>query len=195
MFEGFIPRIMKYVYTIFLCVAMLLSEAQVKDFKLTNVQNGSETSLSNFGDSKAVAVIFTSNICPYAVYYEGRITQLVSDYKSKGIQFVLINSHKEDKESNEEMANKISTWGLDVPYLADKEQTAKAAFGARKSPEVFLLKNNGGKFSVFYKGAIDNNPQVASDVKEPYLKQNIEALLNGKSPKTGGRPIGCIIKG
>ena len=93
------------------------------------------------------------------------------------------------------MANKISTWGIDVPYLADKEQTVKASFGARKSPEVFLLKNNGGKFSIYYKGAIDNNPQVASDVKEQYLKQNIESLLKETSPVSGSRPTGCIIKG
>ncbi|MEM9859026.1 MAG: redoxin domain-containing protein [Bacteroidota bacterium] len=168
---------------------------QVKDFQLKDVQNDKEVSLSQFSESKGVAVIFTSNICPYAVYYEGRITQLVADYKAKGIQFILINSHGEAKESPEEMANKVSTWGLDIPYLSDKDQKVKNAFGARKSPEVFLLKNNGGKFSVFYKGAIDNNPQVASDVKEPYLKQNIEALLTNASPSAGGRPIGCIIKG
>ena len=186
---------MKYPYLVLLTLVSLTGRAQVKDFSLANVQNGSTVSLSQFNDFKGVAVIFTSNVCPYAVYYEGRITQLVADYKSKGIQFLLINSHGEDKESNAEMANKISTWGNDVHYLAEKDQTVKDAFGARKSPEVFLLKNNGGKFLVFYSGAIDNNPQVASDVKEQYLKQNIETLLNNQSPKVGGRPIGCIIKG
>lgn len=172
----------------------LSGHAQVKDFTLTDVRNGKSVNLSQFSDKQAIVVIFTSNVCPYAVYYEGRITQLVADYKARGIQFLLINSHGEDKESNDEMANKVSTWGLEVPYLADKDQTVKNAFGARKSPEVFLLKNNSGKFSIFYKGAIDNNPQVASDVKEQYLKQNIEALLNGQSPTAGGRPTGCIIK-
>ncbi|MEM6522257.1 MAG: redoxin domain-containing protein [Bacteroidota bacterium] len=186
---------MKHVFTFILMISAVSGFSQVKDFRLTNVQDGDEVSLSQFGDSKGVAVIFTSNICPYAVYYEGRITQLVADYNSKGIQFLLINSHGEAKESEEEMANKISTWGLDIPYLSDKDQKVKSTFGARKSPEAFLLKNNNGKFSVFYKGAIDNNPQVASDVKEQYLKKNIESLLNNASPSSGGRPIGCIIKG
>ncbi|MEM7108591.1 MAG: redoxin family protein [Bacteroidota bacterium] len=186
---------MRNIVTLLFTLSTCIAYSQVKDFRLANVQDGNEVSLSQFSGSKAVAVIFTSNVCPYAVYYEGRITQLVADYKAKGIQFILVNSHREAKESKEEMTNKLSTWGLDIPYLSDKDQKVKSAFGARKSPEVFLLKNNNGKFSVFYKGAIDNNPQVASDVKEQYLKENIESLLNNASPSSGGRPIGCVIKG
>ncbi len=194
MFNAVNKEIMKAFYILFFIFSSFLSFGQVKDFKLLNVRNSSEVSLSQFSDAKGVVVIFTSNVCPYSVYYEGRITQLVADYQAKGIQFLLINSHKEPKESNAEMANKISTWGLDVPYLSDKDQSVMRAFRVRKSPEVFLLKNNGGSFSIFYKGAIDNNPQVANDVKAPYLKNNIEALLKGSSPSTGGRPIGCTIK-
>ena len=166
----------------------------VKNFTLTDAVTKEEVSLSNFSDKKGVVVLFTSNVCPYSVYYEGRVTQLAADYSSQGIQFLLINSHLEDKESIDEMANKISTWGLDVPYLADKEQKLLSQFGARKSPEAFLLKKGDSGFTIFYKGAIDNNPQVASDVKEPYLKMNIDALINGGSPKTGSRPIGCSVK-
>ncbi|UII34854.1 redoxin domain-containing protein [Fulvivirga ulvae] len=166
---------------------------KIDNFTLTDVKTKKQVSLADFKSSKGVAVIFTSNICPYSVYYEGRITQLISEFKSKGIQFVLINSHTEAKESEAEMANKISAWGLDVPYLADKDQKVLSQFGARKSPEVYLLKNNGS-FSVFYNGAIDNNPQVATDVKEQHLKENINMLLQGKPAKPGGRPIGCMVK-
>ncbi|MBL6446460.1 redoxin domain-containing protein [Fulvivirga sp. 29W222] len=166
---------------------------KINNFTLTDVKTKKQVSLDDYKTAKGVVVIFTSNVCPYAVYYEGRITQLISEYKSKGIQFILINSHTEAKESEAEMANKISTWGLNVPYLADKDQSVLSQFGARKSPEVFLLKNNGS-FSIFYNGAIDNNPQVATDVKEQYLKENINLLLQGKPAKSGGRPIGCMVK-
>ncbi|ELR68577.1 hypothetical protein C900_00245 [Fulvivirga imtechensis AK7] len=170
-----------------------LSAQKVSNFTLKDVRNNKQVSLSDFSNAKGVVVIFTSNVCPYSVYYEGRITQLIAQYKDKGIQFLLINSHTENKESESEMANKIAAWGLDVPYLADKDQQVLDAFKARKSPEVFLLKNNGS-FSIFYHGAIDNNPQVATDVKERYLKDNIEALLKGKPAIAGGRPTGCMIK-
>ena len=166
---------------------------QIKDFSLPDVRNNDQFTLSNHKKAKGLVIIFTSNICPYSVYYEGRITQLISDYEDKGIQFVMINSHLEDKESAEEMANKLSTWGLNVPYLADKDQVVLRMFGATKSPEVYVLKPEGD-FKVVYKGAIDNNPQVATDVKDQYLKENLELLISGKPAQTGGRPIGCMIK-
>jgi peroxiredoxin len=166
----------------------------VADFTLTDVQSNGSVSLKNYINKKGVVLIFTSNVCPYSVYYEGRITQLISDY-SDNFQFLLINSFIDDKETPDQMRNKISAWGLAVPYLADKDGSVMKAFGARKSPEVFLLKNNGGTFSIFYKGAIDNNPQVETDVKERYLKNNIDNLLSGRSAtNTGTRPIGCMIK-
>ena len=37
-----------------------------------------------------------------------------------------------------------------MPYLADKDQTAREAFGARRSQEVFLLSAAGGKFTIAY---------------------------------------------
>ena len=186
---------MKNTLILLLCLVAVNGFTQVKNFSLTDVRTGEVVNLSDFNSKKGVVILFTSNVCPYAVYYEGRITQLVADYTTKGIQFILINSHKEAKESSDEMANKVSTWGINVPYLADKDQQIMKRFGARKSPEVFLLRSNNSGFSVFYKGAIDNNPQVASDVKEQYIKENIDALLSGQSPIPGGRPVGCIIKG
>ncbi len=175
------------------CTAILKAQS-VANFSLPNVQNNSSVSLSDFKGKKGVVVIFTSNVCPYSVYYEGRITQLIADYNDQ-IQFLLINSHTDDKESESEMKNKISAWGLSVPYLSDKEGKVQKSFGAKKSPEVFLLRPSNGSFVVFYKGAIDNNPQVATDVKEQYLKDNIDNLLAGKaSTFAGTRPIGCMIK-
>jgi len=187
---------MKNILIILFTTCALTGFSQsVKDFTLPDVNTEKEVSLSDFTDKKGIVVIFTSNVCPYSIYYEGRITQLISEFRNKDIQFVLINSHKENKESASEMSNKIATWGLKVPYLADKEQVAKDIFGARKSPEVFLLKpTSGNKFDVYYNGAIDNNPQVASDVKNRFLKENIDNLLKGLPASRGGMPIGCMIK-
>ncbi|UII29262.1 redoxin domain-containing protein [Fulvivirga maritima] len=167
---------------------------KVDDFTLTDVANNKKVSLSDYKDSKGVVIIFTSNVCPYSVYYEGRITQIISEYSQKGISFLLINSHNEDKESDSDMENKINTWGISVPYLSDKDQKVMNALHASKSPHAFILKNNGGSFSIFYQGAIDNNPQVASDVKEQYLKNNLDNLLSGKSATSNVRPIGCMVK-
>ncbi|MEP2773498.1 MAG: redoxin domain-containing protein [Fulvivirga sp.] len=186
---------MKALLIIFLtCTTLWVSAQSVDNFTLDDANFGKKVSLSDYKNKKAIVVIFTSNVCPYAVYYEGRITQLISEFDNDNVQFLLINAHSDEKESQEQMTNKIKTWGLKVPYLADKNQDALKKLGAKKSPEAFVLKPVGEAFEVFYRGAIDNNPQVASDVKTRYLKDNINNLLAGKAATSGGRPIGCMIR-
>src|SRR5690242_6907810 len=60
------------------------------DFNLLGV-DGKNYSLKDFAEAKVLAVIFTCNHCPTAQAYEGRIKQLVSDYKGRGVAFVAIN--------------------------------------------------------------------------------------------------------
>src|SRR5690606_6856625 len=105
---------------------------------------------------------------------------------------LLINSHP--KETAEQMTAYGKTQNFSVPYLADKDQLAMASLGAEKSPSVFLLKNEGGKWNKVYEGAIDDNPQVEAQVKEQYLINAVEAMLNGgKIAEKEIRPVGCAI--
>jgi hypothetical protein len=84
---------------------------------------------------------------------------------------------------------------INVPYLADKDQIAMEALGARKSTEVFLISKAGGKLNLVYSGAIDDNPQVAKDVKQPFLKDAIEKLLAGQKIEVANqRASGCTIR-
>jgi len=69
------------------------------------------------------------------------------------------------------------------------------AFGARKSPEVFLLTTVNGKFNIVYSGAIDDNPQAASDVNQHFVKDAIDKLIAGKKIDVAmQRAIGCTIR-
>jgi len=82
-----------------------------------------------------------------------------------------------------------------MPYLADKDQLLMQRLGATKSPQVFLLKNNGGKFSKVYSGAIDDNPQVQAGVRHAYLKDAIDIMLTNQKIETPEvRPVGCSIR-
>jgi len=84
---------------------------------------------------------------------------------------------------------------LSVPYLADKDQMLMQGLKATKSSHAFLLKSSGGKFAVFYNGAIDDNAQVEADVRANYLRDAITAMLNNQSVTTAEvRPVGCNIK-
>ena len=176
----------------FIAITILLqAQAEVKNFSLTNVLNGKSVSLDQFANMSGVAVIFYSNECPYDNYYKDRIRSLISTYGNK-VQFLLINSYQEPAESIDKMA--IHNGDLNVPYLADKDQLVMTDLGARKSPEVFLLKSSAGKFAVFYNGAIDDNAQVEKDVSVSYLKNAIDQLLANQAAPESNRTVGCSIR-
>lgn len=185
---------MKKLILFLLIAASSYAQAQsdIQNFSLTNVVNGKAVSLDQYSSLPAVVVLFTGNECPYDNYYKDRIKQLIDSHAGK-VQFLLVNSHDDPQETPEKMV--IHYTDLGVPYLADKDQTVMSNFGARKSPEVFLLKPTAGKFSIVYSGAIDDNPQVASDTKQNYLKDAINKVLGGQSVDVANnRVMGCTIK-
>jgi peroxiredoxin len=176
---------------LFLSTSSLAQQA-IPNFSLVNARTGTPISLSQYNSSAAIVVLFTSNECPFDIYYKSRVKQLIETYSGK-VQFLLINSTNEPQESLEKMS--IHYTDLNVPYLADKDQTVMKLFGAHKSPEAFLIKPTGDNFTVLYSGAIDDNPQVATDTKQNYLKDAIENLLTGKKIEVATtRPIGCTIQ-
>jgi len=170
-------------------------ESAIKEISLQEVSTGEEVQFSQYESAPAVVVIFFCNSCPYSTFYVDRIKELTSNYP--GIQFLLINSNSSafvPSETEANMAKFKSDEGITIPYLADKEQIAKRAFDAKKCPEVFIIIPRD-QWKVAYRGAIDDNPQVASDVKEEYLKNALDQVLEGSSIATGyQRPIGCVIK-
>ncbi|PRY16462.1 AhpC/TSA family protein [Pontibacter ummariensis] len=164
---------------------------KVADFSLQGSNNAS-TSLSDFANAKTVVLVFTNNHCPYAKLYENRLVTLASNYANRGVQFIFINPGLGDgSETLEGMASK----NYSFPYLADQGQKLSAKFGATKTPEVFVLHNNNGEFILKYKGAIDDNPQVESSVKNYYLKNVIDEMLANKAvTPMDKRATGCLIK-
>jgi peroxiredoxin len=185
---------MKRLILLLLIAASGYAQAQnaIQNFTLTNVVNGKTVSLEQYSSLPAVVVLFTGNECPYDNYYKDRVKQLIDSYSGK-VQFLLVNSYDDPQETTEKMA--IHYTDLSVPYLADKDQTVLENFGARKSPEVFLLKPDAGKFSIVYSGAIDDNPQVATDTKQNFLREAIDKTLAGQKVEVvNNRTMGCTIR-
>lgn len=154
---------------------------------LTNVATGQTVSIRDFKGARAVVVVFTGNVCAYDGYYTERLRSLLTAYRAT-VQFLLVNSYQEAEETEDKMKAKYDAWSLDVPYLSDKDQLWMKAFGAKKSPEVFVLDPKQD-FKVIYSGAIDDNPQLANAVKDNYLKK----VLDGQSV-VATRAVGCSIR-
>jgi peroxiredoxin len=92
------------------------------------------------------------------------------------------------------MATHAKQNNFPFPYLVDAGGITSKQFGASKTPESFVLKNIKGSFVLYYKGAIDDNPQTANDVSTFYLKDAINSLLSNSPLKVSEkRASGCMI--
>jgi hypothetical protein len=81
--------------------------------------------------------------------------------------------------------------GFTFPYVVDATSEVAVAFGASKTPEVFLFDKDG---KLVYHGAVDDN-RDAPKVAQNYLKDAITAVANGKPVTTGEtKAVGCGIK-
>lgn len=186
---------MKFLLALVWLSSYMVASAQtVQNFTLTNVADGGEVSLYGFNSCQGVAIIFTSNECPYDVQYRDNIKLLNESYKGS-IQFLMINSHLDTEENAAAMAKKFQAWEIAAPYLSDKDQIAMECLGATRSPEAFLLKKEGREFSIVYAGAINDNPLVDEDVDNRYLRNAIDQLLKGERIKVArARSAGCTIR-
>lgn len=164
------------------------------DFKLKSV-DGKMYSMADYKDAKGFIVVFTCNTCPFAVKYEDRVNSLAKKYTPKGYVLLAINPNDpavQPADTYELMQEKAKEKGFVFPYLVDEGQKIYPQYGATKTPHVFLLDKN---LVVKYIGAIDDNSDDASAVKEKYLENAIRALDNGTEPSPAlTKAIGCSIK-
>lgn len=185
----------KFFLIVVFCSPLLPLYAQyLENFSLPNVTNDQKVGLDTYPSCSGIVIIFTSNACPYDEYYRARIKKLSTDHQDK-VPVLLVNSNIEPTESVESMKAKAKQLNMTLPYLADKDQVLLRRLGATKSPQAFLLRNSGGKFTVVYSGAIDDNAQVEADVRKAYLKDAIDIMLSNQQIATPEiRPAGCTIR-
>ena len=170
---------------------------QISDFSLKNI-DGKMISLADYKDAKGFIVTFTCNHCPYAKAYEDRIVALNSKYAKAGYPVIAINPNdaKAFPDDNfDNMKIRAKEKKFNFPYLQDESQDVAKKFGALRTPHIYIVQKENDKLVVKYIGAIDDNWENASAVKEKYAESAIDALLAGKPiTTTFTKAIGCGIK-
>ena len=90
------------------------------------------------------------------------------------------------------MQERAKEKGFNFPYLHDATQGVARAYGAERTPEVFVFDKHG---VLRYHGAIDDNYDNPSAVKEVYLRSALDAVLAGQTPKIAQtQPAGYTMK-
>ena len=164
-------------------------------YSLKNVDGRTLSSGDLLRDAKALALIFSCNHCPYVHAWEDRMISLGKTYLPRGAAFVLINANdprKYPEDNFDGMVARSKARGYPFPYLQDEDQTTARAYGATRTPEVFLFNSLG---ELRYHGRVDDNYEDPGAVKSHDLRDALEALLAGRSPAGAETPlIGCTIK-
>lgn len=164
------------------------------DVKLVSTK-GDKIALNEAKTSKGLLVMFSCNTCPYVIKSQGRTKQMM-DYTAKnGIGMVVINSNeaqRDEADSYAAMKAYAEQQHYRVPYVTDEKSELANAFGATRTPEVFLFDANG---KLVYKGAMEDNPSSPSESKEMYLTSAMENMLAGKTITLNStKSVGCSIK-
>jgi peroxiredoxin len=169
----------------------------VKNFTLKSTE-GKTVSLSDYTAQKGVIVVFTANQCPFSRAYEERLNALHKKWAAEGYPVVAINPNDpntNEEDSMEQMRERAKAVGYAFPYLADPTQEVAQAFGAKRTPQAFVLQNTSGKFTLVYQGAVDNNPQDASAATRHHVEEVLLSLERNRTIETTTtRAIGCAIK-
>lgn len=162
--------------------------------KLMGVDGDYFTFESN-DEIKGWIVTFTCNTCPFSVLYEDRLIELHNEFAPKGWPVVAINPNDpaaKAGDSLEDMKVRAKEKGFPFEYLFDDGQKVYPAFGATRTPHVFLLDNTR---KVHYIGAIDDNARDPENVKVRYVANAIASIEAGNKPNPDfTKAIGCTIK-
>tara|TARA_R110002126_G_scaffold19675_3_gene73828 strand:- start:617 stop:1228 length:612 start_codon:yes stop_codon:yes gene_type:complete len=157
--------------------------------------NGRSLTLSQSTEEKGLLVIFLSNTCPLVSRWEDRMKSIATTARLSNVGVIALNPNERIRERGEsisDMKKRSTKQSYNFSYALDKDHKIADAFGATKTPEVFLFSAD---MKLIYKGSIDDNPNSASQVKNKYLEDALQAMISGNSIKISKTaPEGCSIK-
>lgn len=164
------------------------------DIKMLDV-SGKMISMKEAKGTKGLLVMFSCNTCPYVIKNQARTIAIAEYAKKIGLGVILLNSNEAYRgadDSPEAMKSYAKEQQYKWSYVVDKDHEAADAFGANRTPEVFLFDD---KLTLVYHGAIDDNPSDAKAVGRHHLKEAINEMSNGKDVSVKeSRSVGCSIK-
>jgi thiol-disulfide isomerase/thioredoxin len=170
------------------------SSIPLADLKMREV-SGKELSLGEVAGSKGLVVIFSCNTCPYVVAWEDRYVELANTYQPKDVGFIAVNSneaYRKKGDSYKDMQARAKKLGYTFYYALDEDSELAQAFGATRTPHIFVFDADK---KLVYRGAIDDNANQPEKVEETYLADALDASLAGEPVKLAStKALGCTIK-
>lgn len=166
-----------------------LGDVQMEDI------SGRNLSLNEVKGDNGLLVIFSCNTCPWVIKWEDRYPVVQELATVNDIGIILLNPNEDYRDKGDGMEDMIlhaEKAGYNLPYVLDKNHRVADAFGASRTPHVYLFN---AEDKLVYVGAIDDNANSAADVEEFYVEDAIEQLSAGQAiTRSSTKSIGCTIK-
>ena len=155
------------------------SKAPMLDHKMQDV-SGRSLSLSEVAQGNGLLVIFSCNTCPQVMRWQDRYLDVSQIARSNNVGMIALNPNEDYRNRGDGMDNMIKharKANYDFPYVLDKDHLVADAFGASRTPQVYLFN---GDMELVYVGALDDNADNASSVKDYYIKNAIDQMISGQ---------------
>lgn len=166
------------------------------DFSLTDL-NGKTHSLAQY-KGKVVVIEFFNPECPFIkrAHTDAAFLDTIKDTQARGVVWLAINANAPGRQGASMDANLKGkeNFGISYPILLNPTGEVGKAYGATRTPEMFVINENG---QIVYRGGVDSSggSRNPKDKVEYWLKNAINAHLGGQiigNPTT--KPWGCSVK-
>jgi hypothetical protein len=168
--------------------------APMTDMQVMTV-SGSTTTFDAERGEGGLMVVFTCNTCPWVAKWEDRYEIVSAAARDAGLGVIMLNSNaalRDGDESLDAMKTRAKASDYTFAYAVDPDAAIADAFGATRTPEVFLFNK---EMRLFYHGAIDDNARDASDVETPFVMNALASYKAGEViTQAETNSIGCTIK-
>src|SRR5205807_1565025 len=118
-------------------------------------ERGQMHRLSEWQDRKLMVVVFLGTDCPLAKLYAPRLGDLTRNYADRDVAVVGIHSNRH--ETPADLIRFAGDHRIPFPLLHDIGNVVADRFGARRTPEAFILDE---RRVIRYRGRIDDQYDV-----------------------------------
>jgi thiol-disulfide isomerase/thioredoxin len=176
------------------------------DFTLTDIE-GKPIALSAL-KGKTVVLEWFNPECPFvkAAHGKGELQTMAKKVVGKDVIWLSINSGAPGKQGHGVDRNRaaLAEFAMGNPILLDEDGAVGHAYGAEKTPTLFVIDAKG---VLVYRGGIDNAPMNVVDDARPrapgqaagtrvnYVQAALDELAKGKKVTLSETPAyGCSVK-
>jgi peroxiredoxin len=166
-------------------IQSLMVGLKAPDFTLNDLEDKAH-SLSDYRE-RVVVINFWSAECPWADRGDHLILGWMKDWQERVALLTVASNANEPPDLLKKVASQRG-----LPFvLRDVNHQVADLYGAETTPQVYVLDRQG---LIRYTGALDDITFRKRTASQYYLRQAVEALLNGHQPEISQTdPYGCTI--